>query len=381
MTSKANLPTSGFINSTGKLIRFAPNVEKDVAILKRAAKAGYYYPMLALKQLQSLSSGPCGKHNVFIPNLNDSRAHTFQMFHMYVPGIKATIERRSNDTYTVTSLDLDPATYQQIAKGAEKPGIYHVYKDVEGYKTKYRNNGRVTAEDNRVVVISDGGYKSPGMAVEDIVQRLWSMGAEQAATFNSFDIFYPGNIGRLGGLRRYDSIKNNHSFAAANLLANAMENAHNRKVYWLSAFGGSAVFSQSMEILVRQNIKLDKHMAKLYKPTTSGAQAVRLAHQLGIKLPSEAVKAGGLRASVSLMRANALRASNRDDPYTWINYASDTAKGGMLGVSLAGAGLFVATLPATSGSVGVAAAITSGVCSAQLLWLTAKNWFEKPKSK
>lgn len=69
MTSKASLPGNGFNNSTGKLIRFAPNVEPQIAVLRRAAKAGYYYPMLALKQLQSLSSGPCGKHNVFIPNL------------------------------------------------------------------------------------------------------------------------------------------------------------------------------------------------------------------------------------------------------------------------------------------------------------------------
>lgn len=92
MTSKANLPSTRF-NSTGKLIRFAPNVEPQIAVLKRAAKAGYYYPMLALKQLQSLSAGPCGKHNVFIPNINDSRAHTFQIFNMYLPDLKKLIER------------------------------------------------------------------------------------------------------------------------------------------------------------------------------------------------------------------------------------------------------------------------------------------------
>lgn len=381
MTSKANLPTSGFINSTGKLIRFAPNVEKDVAILKRAAKAGYYYPMLALKQLESLAAGPNGKHNVFIPNLNDSRAHTFQIFHMYVPGIKATIERRSNDTYTVTSLELDSTTYQKITT-QNRPGIYAVSKEPEGYKVQYRSNGRITAEDNRVVVICDGGYGDSERAARDIGRRLKGMGAEQAATLGSFDVFYPGSVGSLGGLRSYSAAKNNQSFAAASLLANAMENAKNRKgVYWLSAFGGSVVLSQTMEILVRQNVKLEKHMAKLYKPTTSSAQAVRLAHQLGINLPIEFTKAGGLRASASVMRANALRASNKKDSYTWIDYANDTAKGGMLGVGLVGVGLFAATLPATSGSLGIAAAVTSGVGSAQLLWLTAKNWFEKPKNK
>lgn len=300
---------------------------------------------------------------------------------MYVPGIKATIERRANDTYTVTSLDLDSTTYQQIAK-QNRPGIYAVTKELEGYKAKYRSNGRVTAEDNRVVVICDGRYANSERAAADVGNKLKNMGAEQAATLGSFDIFYPGSVGGLGGLRSYNATKNSQSFAAASLLANAMESAQNRKgIYWLAAFGGSTVLTQSMEILAGQNVKLEKHMAKLYKPTTSSTQAVRLAHQLGINLPVEFAKTGGLRASASVMRANAIRASNKTDSYTWADYANDTAKGGMLGVGLVGAGLFVATLPATSGGLGVAAAITSGVGSAQLLWLTAKNWFEKPKNK
>lgn len=381
MTSKANLPSTRF-NSTGKLIRFAPNVEPQIAVLKRAAKAGYYYPMLALKQLQSLSAGPGGKHNVFIPNFNDSRAHTLQMFHMYVPGIKATIERRSNDTYTVTSLELDPTTYQKITK-QDRPGVYAASKHPNGgYQAAYRNNGRITSEDNRVVVICDGNYESAENAAVDIATRLKSIGAEQAAARGSFDILYPGNIGRLGGLRNYGFAKNNQSFGAASLLANAMEKAQNKNgIYWLAVFGGSALFSQSMEILVRQNVKLGNHVAKLYKPTTSSAQAVILAHQLGINLPVEFARAGGVRASISVMRANATRAMSKGDPYTWTDYANDTARGGMLGVGLVGAGLFVATLPATSGGLGIAAAITSGAGSAQLLWLTAKNWFEKPKNK
>lgn len=381
MTSQAHLPSTNF-NSTGKLLRFAPVVEPQIAVLKQAARAGFYYPMLALKQLQSLSAGPAGKHNVFIPNLNDSRAHTFQMFHMYVPGIKATIERRPNDTYMVTALELDPTTYQSISKEQDRPGVYEVYKNAKEYKIEYRSNGRISAIDNRVVVICDGSYGTPKNAMKDIISRLNSMGAEQAATRGSFDIFYPGKVGPLGGLRTYDSARNSPSFGAASLLADAMEKAQNREgIYWISAFGGSAVFSQSMEILVRQEVKLDKHVAKLYKPTTSSSEAVRLAHRLGINMPVEFAKAGGLPAIASVMRANAIRAMSKHDSYSWKDYASDTAKGGMLGVGLAGAGLFVATLPATSGGLGVAAAITSGVGSAQLLWLTAKNWFEKPRNK
>ena len=67
---------------TGKSVSFAPTIKADAVALKRAAREGYYYPMLALKQLKELASGPIGKSNVYIPNINDSRAHTFQMFYV-----------------------------------------------------------------------------------------------------------------------------------------------------------------------------------------------------------------------------------------------------------------------------------------------------------
>lgn len=254
MTSQAHLPSTNF-NSTGKLLRFAPVVEPQIAVLKQAARAGFYYPMLALKQLQSLSAGPAGKHNVFIPNLNDSRAHTFQMFHMYVPGIKATIERRPNDTYMVTALELDPTTYQKITKD-NRPGVYAVSKEQDGYKVNYRSNGRITPEDNRLVVVCGGVYESVENATVDIKRKLKNMGVGMGAARGSFDIFFPGSIGLLGGMRAYNPAKNNQSYAAASLLANAMQLAQNKSVHWLAAFDGSAVFSQSMEILARQKIKL-----------------------------------------------------------------------------------------------------------------------------
>ena len=49
----------------GKPVVFTPNTEKDALILQKAAKEGYYYPLLALKHLAALSTGLTGKNNVF----------------------------------------------------------------------------------------------------------------------------------------------------------------------------------------------------------------------------------------------------------------------------------------------------------------------------
>lgn len=383
MTSKANLPSTGFINSTGKLIRFAPSAEKDAAILRRAAKAGYYYPMLALKQLESLSSGPCGKHNVFIPDINDSRAHTLQMFHMYLPGIKATIERRSNDTYTVTALDLDSISYQQIGKGSDKPGIYAVSKLGNDVSVTYRKNGLVTAEDHRVVVVAAPGAPSPLIAAEDIFPRLKSMEAAHAARMESFDLMYSALGGGLAGKRKYDPISITQSYGASSILAKAMISAKNRKgIYWVSDFGGSGVLTQAMHILKQQNVQLPKHSVMLFKPTTHPGQAIQLIHQLGIKVEGPLVKSGGPLAYVRAMISNRHRVKNDADPYGWKDYASDSAKGGLMVVGVTGATLSFATLAyGSAGLLGAGAAVTGTISAAHLLWTTGKNWFQKAKTK
>lgn len=382
MTSKANLPSTRF-NSTGKLIRFAPNVEPQIAVLKRAAKAGYYYPMLALKQLQSLSAGPCGKHNVFIPNINDSRAHTFQMFNMYLPGIKATIERRSNDTYTVTSLELDPLAYQQIGRGQNKPGIYAVSKLGAEVNVTYRSNGLVTPQDNRVVIVSAPGSPSPQKAAEDIFPRLRSMDAGQAARMESFDLMFSALDGGMLGKRNYDPKSIVQTFSAASVLAKAMASSNKKQgIFWVSDFDGSIVLTQAMHILAQQNIQLPKHTVMLYKPTTSPGQAIHLIHQLGFKTNGSLVKAGGPIAYIRAMVSNRYRVRNSGDPYGWKDYAGDSAKGGLMVVGVTGATLSLATLAYGSvGLLGAGAVVTGTISAAHLLWTTGKDWFQKPKNK
>ena len=59
MNAKTNSPSLP-LTSTGKEIRVLPAVEPQLKLLKAAARQGFYYPMLALNQLESLSAGPLG---------------------------------------------------------------------------------------------------------------------------------------------------------------------------------------------------------------------------------------------------------------------------------------------------------------------------------
>lgn len=378
MNASARLPALNG-GSTGKRILATPNVEPQLKILRAAARQGFYYPALALKQLNALSAGPLGKHNVFIPNINNSRAHTLQLFHMYVPGIKATIERRSNDNYVLTQLELSDG-YARIGRGQDKPGVYEVTKGSGEHRAQFRSSGRIGSEDKRVVVICAGGYEEIKDAVKDVAKRIKVTAGEHTAVAGKFDILYSA----LGHdqMKSYDPIANTAGYTAAGILAKAMIQAENRdSVFWISEFGGSAIFTQAMHMVAQQNITLKKHLAKMYKPTTDTTQALRLAHQLGFQMSKDFAKVGSMRTSVNMLMSNMHRARNKNDPYSWKDYAKDMATGGMLGIGLAGAGLFVATLPATSGTLGVAAATTSGIGAAHLLWTTCKNLMEKPNTK
>ncbi len=372
-----NIVISG---AAGKQISFVPALKTQAAQLKSAAREGYYYPMLALKQLASLSSGFNGKHNVFIPNINDSRTHTLQMVHVYLPGIRATVEQRPNSAYVVTQLDLSDG-YTKIGKGMDKPGIYKAEKVGDEYNTKYKSNDRITPEDGRLVVICGGGYKEPKEAAEDAHNCIQEVAGAYAMR-SEFDIVYTG-LGQELGKRGYDPSSIHASKAVASITANAMIHAQKKKgVLWASMFGGSAVLTQAMHIVAQQKINLDNHIVKMYHPQTNPSPAMRLAQQIGITMDKEFVKAGGrraLRTYCNAMLGNRVRAKNKEDPYSWKDYDKDLAKGAMSGVGLMGAGLFALTFAPPAGALAVGGALASGAGACHLLWTHAKNLRSKPK--
>lgn len=344
----------------GKQIYFAPSEAENAALLKRAAREGYYYAVQALKQLESLASGPCGKHNVYIPNYNDVKAHSFQMFHIYLPGIRATVERRPNDRYVVSKLELSDG-YKAIDKESRKPGIYSINKPGRrvAASVSYRKNGRITAQDGRIVIIADPNHKSPEVAAEDGIKCAAEALGALAQKETEFDLLYsPAGTG-LG--RQFDPRSLTQVYAFSNLLANAMSNIENKKgIVWFSERGGSAIFTQAMEIAVRNKVSFEQknHLAHLYKPTTSPVQAAKLAHALGFSLGDNFITLGGFqpRVAASSLIVNALRVKNAADEYSLKDYGKDLAKGAMDGVAVGG----VAALGASLALPGVPAIGTVG---------------------
>lgn len=363
----------------GKQISFAPSEAENAAALKRAAREGYYYAVLALKQLESLATGPTGKHNVYIPNFNDVKAHSFQMFHVYLPGIRATVERRANDRYVVSKLELSDG-YKAIEKGDRRPGVYSVTKPTQLGdlpKASYRKNGRVTPQDGRIVVIADGNHNTPEGAASVGTRCIAEALGAAAAHSAEFDLLYSPTGAKLG--RRYDPGAITDSYAFAGLLADAMANTQNKKeIKWLAERGGAAIFTQAMEIASRQNILFvgQNHLAHLYKPSTNPVSAVKLAHALGFQLGDKFVTLGGFqpRVATSNLLVNSLRVRNKADPYSLKDYGVDLAKGAVDGVALGG----VAVLGASALMPGVAAIgtlgnVLGGIGALHLLSQKARN--------
>ena len=296
--------------------------------------------------------------------------------YMYLPGIRATIECRHNTGYVVTALVLEDG-YKQVGKRDNKPGIYSVRPDQDSLEVKYNRNGQIKGEDNRYVIICESGYKTAKAAAEDVVPRLEKLASRDVAQDKDFDIMFSSS--GLKGMRNFDPTAITDAYAASSILASAMVRAKSRKVQWVSDFGGSVMLTQSMAIIAQQNEKLEKHRVRMFKPSSDSTKAYHLALQIGAKVGSDFTTGGGIRGSISASLTKIKRIANRDDSYSLKDGAKDAAQSGLTGVSVVGVGLFVATLPATSGPLAVAGAVTSGIGAIQLLWTKAKNIMERPK--
>lgn len=363
----------------GKQIYFAPSEAENAALLKRAAREGYYYAVQALKQLESLASGPCGKHNVYIPNYNDVKVHSFQMFHIYLPGIRATVERRPNDRYVVSKLELSDG-YKAIDKESRKPGIYSITQpnDRAPVTVNYKKNGRITSQDGRIVVIADTNHDGVENAAQIgkkcLTEALGLLGKHT----REFDLLYSPAKTRLGR-RQFDPLAITDGYAFSSLLANAMTQIQNKKdLVWFAERGGSAIFSQAMEIALRNNVSFEgmNHLAHLYKPTTSPIQAAKFAHALGFTLGDNFTTLGGFqpRVAASSLMVNALRVKNAADEYSLKDYGKDLAKGAMDGVAVGGVAVLGASL-ALPGvpAIGAVGTTLSCIGALHLLYKKSRN--------
>lgn len=342
----------------GKRVVFTPVTHKAAQILAQAAKEGYYYPLMALKQLEALSTGLGGKTNVFIPNINDFKTNSFQQVVVFVPGIAATVERRPNDTLAITNLKLSDE-YKSIERGSlEKPGVYSVSKDRGRVDAKLRGNGRILSENNRQVVIADPRYSGPLEAAKEAEKRLNTLFSSNAAMKCDFDLFYSPFGEKLNGMRNYNAAVVNKTYAFAGLLANAMEQSKNSKgVEWSSERSGSVVVTQALMTLAAKGVsfKEQKHLVKMCWSSSDPKLAFQAATQVGMLADKDILRSSShVKAALSATVGNFQRAADKSDPYGWNDFSGEVYRGAMVGNTLVGIGALGTT--STMAALGLGAA-------------------------
>ncbi len=365
----------------GKEVSFAPALKQEALILKSAERAGFFYPVMAMKHLKALSTGLSGKNNVFIPNLNDFKTNTFQKVVVFVPGIKATVERRANDSLVVTALELSDE-YKSIARGSqEKPGVYSVKKIRNDVDVKYRRSGRITPENNINVAIADTEYVSPQVAAEEVATKLDDMFGSSAALKGDFDLFYSPVGSSLGGMRNYNSSILTKSYAFAGLLADAIEQSKDQNgVEWSSEGAGSVVLTQGLMALSGKSLSFteQRHIVKMCWPTTDPNPTYAAATQLGMLADKNLLKGNGnIRASISALLTNASRARNREDPYTWNDYGRDMANGAMTTNNVVGVSALVGGAVIGSPILTTVGTVTGAIGAMQFAYNVIKKRMER----
>lgn len=349
----------------GKPVVFAPNLKEEAKTLVKAVNKGYFYPLMAMRQLAALSTGYSGKNNVFIPNINDFKTNSLQQVVVFVPGIAATVERRSNDTLVITKLVLS-SEYEGIQRGnRQKPGIYSVSRGKDTPVVKYKNNGRITAKDERKVVIADTDYKDPIDAAEEAVNRLQPMFGSNSSQKSNFDLFYSPLGSKLKGMKNYNPTAVTKTYGYAGLLADAMEQSKNLEgVEWVSDRSGSVVLTQALMTLAAKNTSFEgqSHFVKMCWATSNPKPAYETAIRLHMLVDEGIHKSNSnFVVSMSAKMAGIARVKDKDDPYTLSDYGKELSNGTFTLAAAVGSVSSVGALAVGGGSVGSVLAVAGTV--------------------
>ena len=329
----------------GKKVNVVPNAVPAYQALNQAALAGNHWARLSMFSLRSLSTGRLDKTHIFVrPGPMVTRG--VEQFFLALPGCKATMERRSNDEYYLVNLTID-TTYMEMMGTNKEVGLYKAEKDQDGWGATFYDNGvsDVGTDEMRLVAITDGKYKDAKHAAETIAPSIGKAPeAAKGSRFVKFDMHYSGGSGSYGGLRNFNKARKpltNQSINGSSImLAASMAKAQNKNgITWVSEGGGSAVLTQAMEILAKQNVKLTKHKIFLMDPTTSPKQALQAAYKVGIEPDRDAIKTGVLNhmANRELAGLTVTRFKN-EKGYKLGNAAFDltTKVGSAVGIGAAG---------------------------------------------
>ncbi|WP_288129924.1 hypothetical protein [Microbulbifer sp.] len=360
--------------NAGKPIRCRPELQPVYDRLQQAAQRNHHWARIAVKELNALTTGMLGKNNVYVRPGERERSSGSEKYYVFLPGLKATVVRWMNDQFCIMELGLDAHYYDLASPGEEgtRLGLYRVStgRGHNSWSATYVADSKILPQRARLVAIADGQFNRVSDAVRDTVPRTMKhlgLGAAQVPDSGADLHFTPGRA-RLGGLFSYNPLSVANSRASAVLLASSMAAARDVEgVVWAADFGGSAVLTQAMQILVDKGISLKSHTVYFHKPRTSPAKALKLAHQLQMRLNERIADTGlSARGALSQFSVAGLRLRNQEDPYSkgyhaeaWLNGGLKVAAPvGVLAAAIGGqAGLVVGGIATAIGGAGVVHAL------------------------
>ncbi|WP_347331414.1 hypothetical protein [Marinimicrobium locisalis] len=375
--------------------------------LKEAEKRGSHWALIAIKELFALTSGHLGKKNVYIeesPHLrrnvlqahtqnNPHIKHSITLFYAFLPGLKATIAQRPDGSYFVVDMQLDE-NYADATEQKQQ-GLYEVKKAGRGkeWRGEYKKSGCIEQKNYRAVAISDAELDDPqkaaNIAARNVLRALGS-GSQLQVENEGFDLHFTPGGKRLGSLIRYDALKIESAHGSSVHLADTMLAARNTTgVRWVSVYGGSAIFTQAMQVLAARGITLDGHEAYFYRPRTSPGDGIRLAHQLKFELVEKVAHTGlDLVGAISQRRVAPERLRSETDRYdtsahnraVWVGVGKSAAMISVVAAAgVAAGGAFPMVAAITKVLTVSASAVSGGVAINAYAEHTAEPHVEKLK--
>ena len=293
--SQNNISPAG--RNAGKRINIVPRVQDAYALLVKAADRNNHWAKVAVNMIHGMSSGRDNSQYVYVrPGPIVTRGR--EEFFVTLPGCKATMERRSNDQYYLMDLTFDD-TYSAINSPTQATGLHKAQKEGKSWDTTFYKNGQTDASGNeiRITAITDGNHANAKAATITIAASIAKApDAPSSKKFIVMDVHYTHGTGKHGGLLSRKMAKkpldNGKIHGSAILLSKSMMGAKDKNITWVSEKGGSAVLTQALEIVSKNNVRLKKHNVFLYDPTTSTNQALQAARRAGIELDRYAVHTG-----------------------------------------------------------------------------------------
>ena len=377
----------------GKRIRCKSEIFPIYQELLNMSRSGNYWAGLTIQGINNLTHGRLNNRNIFVRN---KRAYTppgsqhKDEFLVTLPGCSAVVEKMPNDEYVLNYMKLDTAYFDRTID-IDKPQLFGVRNNDNNWKAEINKDGQIKQKEERLVAITDSGHRDIDRATDHTATVMSKIPGETPIHLarHGFDMHYTPGESSFGGLINYHQatkpLLDSEASASALQLAKTMKQAKNTKyVQWVSEYGGSTVLTQAMAVLVDQGVTLPNHHVFMHRPKSVPNIALKLAHQLELKIGRDFKKSGmtdviGNKGTLEMIYD---RKMNSRDNYTSNHAAWDTvaSAGNFYGVTklAIGATAMPALLTATKAigtALGIAKATEIGVAA------VAPKFHEKLMSK